>query len=187
MYSARATKSAADTYTATKAGPSTDSTSRGTSYSAGATPGTAYGNSSQGYSGTPTYRPPVTPAPAPTTTVTNNYSGSGDSSALTNMALGYMIGHSTSRHDTVVVQQPAPQSSAYGSSPDASTQTTNGGDHLSLPGPAVSPVASSAGGFIMRAIGWVIGLGILVAVAVKLFKAWSERKDKYSQKTNYRF
>ena len=65
MYSSRASKEAADTYTASKAGPSTDSTSRSSGYGTAGAPGTAYGNSSQGYSNGPSYSPPVAQAPAP--------------------------------------------------------------------------------------------------------------------------
>ncbi|MBA9859156.1 hypothetical protein DEE69_24925 [Ralstonia insidiosa] len=202
MYSSRASKEAADTYTASKAGPSTDSTSRSSGYGTAGAPGTAYGNSSQGYSNGPSYSPPVAQAPAPTTTVTNNYSNSGGNSALTNMALGYMIGHATSQHDTVVVQQPAPAQSSQSSqaspqnggfvapddrpTPSASQELPSSGSSLTLPGPAVGAISSASDGLVFRAFGWIVGFGLAVVVVLMISKAWTARKAKFAQKTNYR-
>ncbi|ENZ78006.1 hypothetical protein OR214_02282 [Ralstonia pickettii OR214] len=200
MYSSRASKEAADTYTASKAGPSTDSTSRSSGYGTAGAPGTAYANSSQGYSNGPSYTPPV--AQAPTTTVTNNYSNPGGNSALTNMALGYMIGHSTSQHDTVVVQQPAPAQSSQLSQaspqngglvapadrqvPSASQEASNNESSLTLPGPAMGAVSSASDGLMWHALGWVIGFGLAVVVVLMILRAWTARKAKFAQKTNYR-
>lgn len=201
IYSARASKEAADTYAASKAAPSSDGASRGTgSTTAGAqsvSVGTPVGNSSPSYAGVPSYSPPVAPTPAPA--VTNRYQDTGnDSSALTNLALGYMIGHSTSRHDTVVVQQPAPAQGgqapqvatqgggfAQAQAPGASPQGSNSGVSLGLPGPADSAISSATNGHVWRVLGWLIGLGVGIAIAVKLIKAWAERKAKFAQKTNY--
>lgn len=189
LYAAHASKAAADTYTRQA--------------NAGAGAGTARPSGSQmasdqtasGYAAAPsraaTYQP----------TEVHHYHTVDTSSSSNNFLLGYMLGRSGERRDTVVVQQAAPAAqyapAQYTPQP-AGVVTPEGVQPAAtqaLPQPQAQPSSTSSAApakpsqsdfYFMRVVAWLLVIGGVAFVGYQAFKHWSVRKARYTSTNHYK-
>ncbi|VBB17348.1 hypothetical protein BSTAB16_7563 [Burkholderia stabilis] len=127
---------------------------------------------------------------SPQTVVVHN-SGGNDG-----LLLGYMLGSAGSRHDTVVVQQPAPQVAVAGTASSAIASRDNSADADPLALAANDPAQASSAKAAQEPMTWldrvmvtVLALGVLAAVimlVMRLRTAWKARQSRFTSSTNYR-
>jgi len=117
------------------------------------------------------------------------------SSSSNNFLLGYMLGRSGERHDTVVVQQaPAPQYAPAQYTPQPAGVVTPEGvqpaaahaQPASDPGVAASEKARQSDFHFMGVVVWMLVLGGVAFVSYQAFKRWSVRKARYTSTNHYK-
>lgn len=183
LYAAHASKAAADTYTRQS---STGAGTSGASYSSSQT---ASNQSASGYAAAPSR--PATYQP----TEVHHYHAVDTSSSSNNFLLGYMLGRSGERHDTVVVQQPAPapQYAPQYTPQPAGVVTPEGVQPsaaqvrpASNPGAATSAKSSQSDFHFMRVVAWLLVLGGAAFVGYMALQRWSARKARYTATNHYK-
>ncbi|MBK3780303.1 hypothetical protein G3A43_08535 [Paraburkholderia aspalathi] len=199
LYSANASKAAANTYASNKAATAALNT-RTPQYAANTgSGGNVYNN--YHYNSTPAYRP----APL----VVHHYHDYDSGWGGHNFLWGYMLGHS-STPQTVVVQQPAqveyvqpqpqyaqqqydPQPAAVGTQagvqPAAPQAASGAWSNAAQSGAADVPVPaqnqSHSHGFL-HFLAWVAGIGAVAFLGWKLLSSWSARKSSYTATNHYK-
>lgn len=140
--------------------------------------------------------------PAPANVLSSNSTSSPQTVVVHNaggndgLLLGYMLGSAGSRHDTVVVQQPAPQVAVAGTAPSAIASRDNSADVDSLAVAAKDPAQAASAKTTQEPMTWldrvmvtVLVLGVIAAIimlGVRLRTAWKARQSRFTSSTNYR-
>ncbi len=127
---------------------------------------------------------------SPQTVVVHNAGGNDG------LLLGYMLGSAGSRHDTVVVQQPAPQVAVAGTAPSAIASRDISADADSLAVAAKDPAQAASAKTTQEPMTWldrvmvtVLVLGVIAAIimlGMRLRTAWKARQSRFTSSTNYR-
>lgn len=184
LYAAHASKAAAETYTRqSSAGAGSAGTNRAGSQMAS-------NQSASGYAAAPSR--PTTYQP----TEVHHYHTVDTSSSSNNFLLGYLLGRSGERHDTVVVQQaaPAPQYAPAQYTPQPAGVVTPAGVQPAAVQPqptsdadvAASTKPSASGFHFMRVLAWSLVIGVVAFVGYQAFKRWSVRKARYTSTNHYK-
>ncbi|WP_175011179.1 hypothetical protein [Burkholderia lata] len=187
LYAAQSGHDAAATLSANQASHGSTNSTTSSSVSNGSTVSQGVAKSAPP---APANVPPSNSTSSPQTVVVHN-SGGNDG-----LLLGYMLGSAGSRHDTVVVQQPAPQVAVAGTAPSAIASRDGSADAESLPVATNEPAEASSAKAAQQPMTWldrvmvtVLALGVIAAgimLVMRLRTAWKARQSRFTSSTNYR-